>query len=148
MILTNVWFWMTKQYDGVLYVHKVLYIASRCPMQWDVSGAYPWCGVMWWSIEGGRFPWRVFLCLTFPSLSTSLSQHLFQQEVPAGDWYCDRCRPKERPKSPRKKRQIYCEESDEEEEEQYRWAVTVVSRTNTFNYFLCFILGLILYSIV
>ncbi|XP_050735589.1 bromodomain adjacent to zinc finger domain protein 1A-like isoform X2 [Eriocheir sinensis] len=41
------------------------------------------------------------------------------KEVPAGDWYCDRCRPKERPKSPRKKRQIYCEESDEEEEQQY-----------------------------
>ncbi|KAK8400654.1 hypothetical protein O3P69_002454 [Scylla paramamosain] len=42
------------------------------------------------------------------------------KEVPAGDWFCDRCRPKERPKSPRKKRQIYCEEeeSDEEEEEE------------------------------
>ncbi|KAG7172189.1 Bromodomain adjacent to zinc finger domain protein 1A-like 1, partial [Homarus americanus] len=41
--------------------------------------------------------------------STNLSQ-----EIPSGDWYCDRCKPKEKPKSPRKNRQIYKDVSDDE----------------------------------
>lgn len=42
------------------------------------------------------------------------------KSIPSGDWFCDKCKPKEKPKSPRKKnRQMYTEESDEEGEEEY-----------------------------
>nr|XP_045619673.1 bromodomain adjacent to zinc finger domain protein 1A-like [Procambarus clarkii] len=38
------------------------------------------------------------------------------KEIPSGDWFCDRCKPKEKPKSPRKNRQIYKDVSDDEVE--------------------------------
>ncbi|XP_068208965.1 bromodomain adjacent to zinc finger domain protein 1A [Palaemon carinicauda] len=42
------------------------------------------------------------------------------KSIPSGDWFCDKCKPKEKPKSPRKKnRQIYTAESDEEGEEEH-----------------------------
>ncbi|KAB7493629.1 Bromodomain adjacent to zinc finger domain protein 1A [Armadillidium nasatum] len=39
------------------------------------------------------------------------------KSIPEGDWYCDKCKPKIKPKSPRKQRQVYNEEVEEEEEE-------------------------------
>ncbi|XP_069952851.1 bromodomain adjacent to zinc finger domain protein 1A [Cherax quadricarinatus] len=36
------------------------------------------------------------------------------KEIPSGDWFCDRCKKKEKPKSPRKNRQIYKDVSDDE----------------------------------
>ncbi|XP_071533691.1 bromodomain adjacent to zinc finger domain protein 1A isoform X2 [Panulirus ornatus] len=38
------------------------------------------------------------------------------KEIPSGDWFCDRCKPKEKPKSPRKNRHIYKDVSDDDEE--------------------------------
>ncbi|XP_037796843.1 bromodomain adjacent to zinc finger domain protein 1A-like [Penaeus monodon] len=38
--------------------------------------------------------------------------------IPSGNWYCDHCKPKEKPKSPRKKRQIYKDISDDEMDEE------------------------------
>ena len=46
------------------------------------------------------------------------NSNLNLQSIPTGDWFCDVCRPKEKVKSPQKKRRIYKEESEDEEEEQ------------------------------
>ena len=38
------------------------------------------------------------------------------KSIPEGDWFCDKCKPKLKPKSPAKKRKVYVEEEMEEEE--------------------------------
>lgn len=38
------------------------------------------------------------------------------KSIPEGDWFCDKCKPKLKPKSPKKSRTIYVEEDEEEEE--------------------------------
>lgn len=63
------------------------------------------------------------------------------QEVPSGDWFCDRCKPKEKPKSPRKNRQIYKDVSDDEEEfdkdcdeEEERFVIVLSNVTNYYHF--------------
>ena len=38
--------------------------------------------------------------------------------MPEGDWFCPACRPKDVPRTPRKKRKTFDEESEEETQEE------------------------------
>uniref|UniRef100_A0A2P2HYB3 Bromodomain adjacent to zinc finger domain protein 1A n=1 Tax=Hirondellea gigas TaxID=1518452 RepID=A0A2P2HYB3_9CRUS len=40
------------------------------------------------------------------------------KSIPDGDWFCDKCKPKLKAKSPRKNRKMYVEEEEEEEQQQ------------------------------
>ncbi|CAG2062247.1 unnamed protein product [Timema podura] len=80
-------------------------------IQWSKSALNAHCRIC----RGRRDPENMLLCD-----GCNKGHHLYclkpkLSKIPAGDWFCHKCRPKDKVRTPKKSRRLFSEESDQEE---------------------------------
>nr|CAD7266159.1 unnamed protein product [Timema shepardi] len=89
-------------------------------IQWSKSALNAHCRIC----RGRRDPENMLLCD-----GCNKGHHLYclkpkLSKIPAGDWFCHKCRPKDKVRTPKKSRRLFSEESDQEEIAEDKSAVT------------------------
>nr|CAD7457702.1 unnamed protein product [Timema tahoe] len=89
-------------------------------IQWSKSALNAHCRIC----RGRRDPENMLLCD-----GCNKGHHLYclkpkLSKIPAGDWFCHKCRPKDKVRTPKKSRRLFSEESDQEEIAEDKSVVT------------------------